>query len=97
MNKAEQKFALELERRRRLGQVVWWQFEPMRLKLADRTTYTPDFMAFDGCRVQVYEIKGYRRDDAMVKLKVAARLFPFFDFYLVDVRKDQWKHTRVAR
>lgn len=82
----EKEFATELELRRRAGEVLWWDYEPFRLKLSstEQLTYTPDFAAVlaDGEELVIYEVKGFRREDAMVKLKVAADRFPF-RFFLV--------------
>jgi hypothetical protein len=43
----------------------------------------------------VIETKGFRRDDAMVKLKVAARLFPCFQFVLATRVRGVWVCTSV--
>jgi len=54
------------------------------LKLADDCRYTPDFAVLRECgQVVFYEVKGFFRDDAKVKIKVAARLFPEYRFILV--------------
>jgi hypothetical protein len=85
MNRLEAKFAMSLEAQRRAGKIVLWRYERLTLKLADDTRYTPDFyvLELDGA-VSIYETKGYMRDDAHVKLKVAATAFPEFRFYLVQ-------------
>ena len=78
MNKTEAGYALLLEARKRAGQVQDYWFEGLTLKLAHDTRYTPDFfvvLADGSC--ELHEVKGFMRDDANVKLKVAARLFPF--------------------
>lgn len=55
---------------------IW--FEEITLKLAPNTRYTPDFAVQMGDDELVfYETKGFMRDDANVKLKVAASKFPF--------------------
>ena len=66
------------------GTIIWYGFERIKLKLADKTHYTPDFFVVknDGS-VEVHEIKGFMRDDAAVKLKVAAEIYPFFQFILI--------------
>lgn len=86
MNKLEAAYAAELERRKRAGEVERWLYEAVKLRLADRTFYTPDFFVVlpDG-EVQVHEAKGFMQDDAAVKLKVAAATFPFA-FYLVKAK-----------
>jgi hypothetical protein len=78
MNKTESAYAAELELRKRVGEIVWYVFEGVKLRLADLTFYTPDFflMRADGT-LECKEIKGYWEDDARVKIKVAASMFPF--------------------
>lgn len=78
MNKTESAYAQHLELRRNAGDVQWWAFEPVKLRLADNTFYTPDFgvMASDGV-LEMHEVKGFWEDDARVKIKVAAAQFPF--------------------
>lgn len=60
------------------GKVQWYKFEYINLRLADRTFYQPDFavMASDGV-LEMHEVKGFWQDDARVKIKVAADLYPF--------------------
>lgn len=60
------------------GEVAWYKFEGVKLRLADNTFYSPDFavMPADGV-LEMREIKGHWTDDARVKIKVAADLYPF--------------------
>lgn len=78
MNKLEQSRADELEAMRRSGEIIAYWFEQVTLKLADDTRYTPDFLVLyaDGALV-FEETKGFWEDDALVKIKVAASIFPF--------------------
>lgn len=78
MNGTEKKYAEVLEGRQRDGEIVWYAFERLTWKLADDTRYTPDFLVMmaDGS-MECHEVKGFWRDDAKVKIKVAADLFPF--------------------
>ncbi len=91
MNKLEARYALELEVRRRAGEVLWFLFEPFNLRLAERTYYRPDFavMLADGT-LEVHEVKGFWEDDARVKVKVAAARFPFV-FRAVTEKKGVWR------
>jgi hypothetical protein len=83
MNKAEEMYAADLEIRRRAGEVAWWAFEPIKLRLADRTYYTPDFMVMLSYGlIEFHEVKGHAEDDAMVKIKAAAAQFWMFRFLL---------------
>lgn len=58
--------------------VAWHKFEGFKLRLADSTFYTPDYavMRTDGA-LECHEVKGHWQDDAKVKIKVAASLYPF--------------------
>ncbi len=77
MNRLEAEYAKVLEQRRHDGNVLWFSFEGMRYKLADKTYYVPDFsvMLSDGT-LEMHEVKGHWEDDARVKIKVAAVMFP---------------------
>lgn len=78
MNRTEAAYAKHLEGLKAAGEVVWYAFEGMTFKLADRTRYTPDFAVLraDGL-MEIHEVKGFFREDAKVKIKVAAEKFPF--------------------
>ena len=66
------------------------------LNLAFDCRYTPDFSYVDENGVLTFEeVKGFRRDDAMVKLRVAARMFREFRFRLVSLKKDCWQTQEV--
>ena len=80
MNKTEAAYAQELEMRKRVGEIEWWAFESIKLRLADRTFYTPDFAVVIAGGMCFHEVKGHWEDDARVKIKVAAKLFPHFTF-----------------
>lgn len=77
MNKTEAAYAATLDERRTAGEVAWFKFEGIKLRLADKTFYTPDFfvMLADGS-LEAHEVKGYWQDDARVKIKIAANMFP---------------------
>ena len=95
MNTLEAAYAAHLEGLRLAGDVAWYAFEGVKFRLAAGTFYTPDFLVMrsDGL-LEVHEVKGHWEDDARVKVKVAARLFPVFSFFGVtrEGRKGAWKH-----
>lgn len=88
MNKTEAAYAAVLESEKVAGLILWYVFEGVTLKLANNTRLTPDFavMGADG-ELQMREVKGFMMDDAWVKLKVAASLFPFRFFVIRSVPK----------
>lgn len=91
MNRTEQAYANELEARRLSGDVASWMYEPAGLRLAANTTYNPDFLVVlqDGT-TEWHEVKGFWRDDARVKIKVAATRFPFWRFIAVTKKAGAW-------
>lgn len=91
MNKLEAAYAAELDLLLRAGEIRSWAFEAVKLRLAAKTFYSPDFLvvAKDGS-IELHETKGHMEDDAAVKIKVAARLFPMFRFRLFFRVKKQW-------
>ena len=86
MNKLETAYASRLESRKVAGEVAWYKFEGVKLRLADVTFLTVDFfvMLANG-ELEAHECKGFMEGDAAVKLKVAASMYPF-RFYLVRAR-----------
>ena len=81
MNKTEALYDLYLDAAKHHGEVLWYRFEAIKLKLADNCHLTVDFavMAADGT-LELHDVKGSPHvftDDAKVKMKVAASLYPF--------------------
>lgn len=78
MNKTEAAYDAHLWEQRHTGTVLWHKFEAVKLRLADNTFYTCDFavLAQDGV-LEMHEVKGFWQDDARVKIKVAASIYPF--------------------
>lgn len=77
-NRTEAKYEQQLDILKRSGEIVWYRFEGLKLRLADNTFYTPDFavMRNDGT-IECHEVKGFWQDDARVKIKIAAEMYPF--------------------
>ena len=78
MNKSEEAYAAHLALQKHAGEVAWFRFEGIKVRLADNTFYTPDFavMRANGA-MELHEVKGHWQDDARVKIKVAAEQYPF--------------------
>ena len=95
-SKLEAAYAEVLDWRLRAREVQRWMHHALTLKLADDVRYTPDFLvvASDGV-LECHECKGFMRDDARVKLRVAARLFPF-RFILVTRPKTGWVFETIT-
>jgi hypothetical protein len=92
MNKLEQAYAQELGKLQAAGLVAWFAFDCLKLRLAEKTFYEPDFLVMlaDGT-LEIAEVKGHWEDDARVKIKVAAALFPF-RFRAIRRERGEWVH-----
>ncbi|WP_313248929.1 DUF1064 domain-containing protein [Stenotrophomonas acidaminiphila] len=86
MNQTEAAYAEHLRALQHAGEILWFRFEGIKLRLADNTFYTPDFavLAADGV-MELHEVKGFWQDDARAKIKIAADQYPF-RFIAVRVR-----------
>ena len=90
MNKLERRYADHLTLNQQAGHIIYWTFDSLKLRLAEKTFYTPDFLIMrPDDTLEIHEVKGHWEDDARVKIKVAATLFPF-KFYAVTLEKGAW-------
>lgn len=95
MNKWETEFSQLLEARKQSGEIVWWAFEPFRIRIANDCWYRPDFVTVDAAgKTSVWEVKGFMREAARVRLKVAVEKLPY-PFYLVRKHKGELRVTPV--
>ena len=92
MNKTEAAYAAHLEILKRTGDIRAYWFEALKLRLADKTFFTPDFLVLGrDNQVECHEVKGFWQDDARVKIKVAAAQYPF-RFRAVKKRGSFWDY-----
>lgn len=90
MNGLERQYAEHLEMRKQIGHVLWYAFDALKFRLAEKTFYTPDFLVMMADEaLEVHEVKGFWEDDARVKIKVAADKFPM-KFLAVRKEKKEW-------
>lgn len=75
----------------------WLGVQSVTVKLGDDCRYTPDFVCLhaEQTKLIAYEVKGFMRDDALVKLKVAARQYRWIEFVVVKKIKNSWELKTV--
>ncbi len=93
MNKTEARYEQHLKWRQNAGEILWYRFECIKLRLADNTFLTVDFavMLADGT-LELHDVKGAKaiiEEDAKVKMKVAAEAFPFVFRYVFPKPKGE--------
>lgn len=97
MNRLERAYAQHLSLRQTAGEVVWFAYEGVKLRLAAKTFLTIDFfvMLASG-ELEAHEVKGrFLEDDAAVKLKVAAEMYPFRFLLVRSGAQGAWEYTEV--
>lgn len=98
-NKTEMAYADYLEDLRLAGVIRRYRFEGIKLKLARKAYYTPDFYVLMADRsVQAHEVKGHMREAARVRLLTAAEEWPEILFILVKrdpQHKGAWLFTEL--
>lgn len=99
MNKTEAAYARHLDDEKAAGRVLWWMYEAFNLRLAPRCFLLVDFAVMTSdYALQMHDVKGALAmitDDAKVKMKVAAAMYPFPFFYAVRGKRE-WALTEVA-
>lgn len=96
MNKLEAAYERHLYGLLSAGEVLWYRFEPMRLRLANGAYFKPDFaVKFRDGSLEFHETKGFWREAARVRIKVAAELFPF-KFVAVRKTKAGWEREEFS-
>lgn len=104
----EADYAQHLAALKLAGKIEDFVYHPFRMKIAGGAYYTPDFIviakpdvAWDQgySQIEIHECKGFWRESAAVRVKVAADKFPWFRFRIVSwARKtDPWKFEDVGR
>lgn len=98
MNKTEREYSQYLDALMACGDVLWWKFDAVNLRLADNLHYRVDFLVMlANGSLEGHEVKGgHAFDDSIVKLKMANELYPW-PFYLVKKKKGGgWNITKVV-
>lgn len=91
MNKTEAAYARRLDALKMSGEIVWWDFEPINIRLAPATYYRVDFLVMTKTgAIEAHEVKGFWTDDARVKVRVAASKLPF-PFISAKLKKGDWE------
>jgi hypothetical protein len=91
MNATELRYSKTLELKKQAGEILWYHFEGLRFRLADATGYTPDFIVMTSTgQLEAHEVKGAKaifQDDAKVKIKVAASMYPIRFIVVFPIKK----------
>lgn len=93
MNKLEAAYGAHLNLLRAAGEILWFEFEAMKFKLAAATFYTPDYIVMTKVNeLEAHEVKGFWEDDARVKIKCAAEKFPMRFVGITRTKSTNWTY-----
>lgn len=110
MNKNELAYSSHLDLRKRLGEIIDWRWNALKFRIGapgKNCNYTPDFVVISNGIIECHDTKGMKRnptgeerpyveDDAMVKIKAAAELYPWIRWVLVWKGRDgAWASEEV--
>jgi hypothetical protein len=99
MNKTEARFAAILEARKRAGEILDYWYESFNVRLAKKTWFKADFLImFHSGALEFVDVKGGgpTADDAQVKIKVAAEMYPRFGWVQERFKGGGWKRTEYG-
>jgi hypothetical protein len=90
---AELAMERQLDFMKAAGQIVSWEYEPIRLRIGDGAWYKPDFMVeLPNKRIRLIETKGkFKWAAAIVRFKAAKKQYPMFEFEMWEWSENQWK------
>jgi len=99
-NKTERKFEDHLTAAKLAGEILWFTFEAIKLKLAPHTFLTVDFAVLPAAtmRLTLIDVKGAKaivQEDARVKMRVAASMFPFAFQFAYPARDGGWQYEDI--
>lgn len=96
-SKAEERYAAILDARVRDNLIRSWRYEGLTLKLADGVRFTPDFLVTENDdRMTLIEVKGFMREAARLRLKIAVSMYPGFGWLLVWAKRGGFDPQRLA-
>ena len=91
----ERNYAERLDLLKHAGEIVEWRYEGIKFKLGKGAWYTPDFLVVYEDRFELHETKGFWREAALVRIKVAASAYPWYRFVVVQCKKKVWTFRSV--
>lgn len=104
-SQTELRYSWELDLMQKLGAIDAWQYEAVTLRLAKGVSYTPDFVTWVNGFPAFIEVKGrkgesfWSRPLSKVKIRLAARMFPHWRFYITwpAANSVQWERLHVEK
>lgn len=77
---------------RNSGDLIEFYYESWQFRIAERTTYLPDFVLIFPDRIEIHEVKGFWQQTGRVKWKACAEKYPWFVWKAVRWVNKQWQY-----
>lgn len=99
-NKTEAEYARHLEQEKQAGRILAYWYEPWKIRIADTCTWTPDFVVMDSDGlIEWHDTKSWWtkakkvgiEEDALIKMKAAAEMYPQFKVLATWKRDGVWE------
>jgi hypothetical protein len=96
MNKTEIAYQAVLDLRWRVGEILYYEYEAVTLKIGHDLRYTPDFLVLNKAgEIEFHETKwAVMQEDSIVKIRAAATKWPFFRF-IIAKRQDSGQNFEL--
>jgi hypothetical protein len=92
----ERDYAVHLDMLQRAGIVKRWDHHCMKLSIGAGAWYTVDFVVvMDDGRLEGHETKGFMREAAAVRIKAAAKQYPWNGFKIIRKEAGVWQAKKV--
>lgn len=97
LNRTEQLYLSWLQNQRN----QWIGIQCITLKLGHDCRYTPDFWALDDDGLRAIDTKRSKKDgghtweDSLIKIRVAARMYPFIRFLIAEKHGEIFEHKEI--
>lgn len=100
MNKTERLYSRHLDHLKQIGHISAYWYEPWKIRIADNCTWTPDFVVIntDGT-IEWQDTKSWWakakkvgiEEDALIKMKAAAEMYPQFKVLATWFKDGVWE------
>lgn len=88
----ERDYADHLEKLRLAGEILRWEYAAIRFEIGDAAWYKPDFDVINKeSELELHETKGHWREAARVRIKAAAKRFPWLRWRAITREDGVWR------
>lgn len=102
LNKTEESYSQHLRLLHLAGDILWWGFEAMKVRIGKNCYFSPDFLVmYADSRLELHDTKGrkgktyYAEDDSIVKARATSANFPLPMFFVFRRSDGEWEKVEM--